>query len=846
MLIYSARYFHRNRYALTSPVNLELSTGGTYQWRATSGDPQLTVPNASELANLWVKLEVSIKSESITASPFVVYEDCGNGFTEDLAHYLLPDSKGNISFVWKTSANLIALRIDPVAQAIDFSLTDFSLTRMSKQRVVIRSIRLMLSEYPGSLKSKSAAALRFFRARGLKATLQKVVTTSSQLAQNPALRSANSDEELALHRTSHPERLDVLERYVQSGFLRSTSKVTWQSKFVPKAPDAINTNALPLKLIAFYLPQFHPFAENDAWWGKGFTEWTNVTKTQPQYVGHHQPRLPGELGFYDLRLPEIMRQQIDLAHHYGVTGFCFHHYWFGGKRLMERPVNQLLADASLKMDFCLCWANENWTRRWDGADQDVLIAQNHSPEDDIAFFMDILPALRDPRYIKIEGKPLLIVYRVGLLPDVAATAERWRNLARVAGLPGIYLVAARTMDPISDPQSFGFDATVEFPPHQIPATEITHKKVIINPSFSGKIYDYPDFAIKYAQVEETSFTHFKTVMPSWDNEARKPNKGFIFDGAKPNIYAQWLSSAAHTTLKNKASERLLFVNAWNEWAEGAHLEPDRYYGYAYLHATANVLRNLIEPTAKNDVLLANSSFVRKHNSVIVLHLYYEDLVPSIFANYLNALQNECDLIVTVRPDISISCINDIKTQFPNVYFLIERNEGRDIRPFISALRVVKNLGFTYICKLHTKKSLHRSDGSTWRDQLFTKLIGSVAGFESVINRFEADPTLGLIVERECMTDLANIPVHIDNREWLDILLSRLGCRDLIGNYKVMFPAGSMYWSRIDAIEKLLDVTVFNQSEFELEAGQLDGTLAHAIERIIGLLVQKSGFTAETI
>lgn len=388
------------------------------------------------------------------------------------------------------------------------------------------------------------------------------------------------------------EAYRTLQVYVQEGFDLAGDAGNRHRRYVPKTTACVDTSSLPVKVIAFYLPQFHPFPENDAWWGKGFTEWTNVTKARPQYLGHHQPRLPGELGFYDLRLPEVMRQQIGLAKQYGVTGFCFHHYWFAGKRLMERPVNNFLADRTLDIDFCLCWANENWTRRWDGSESDVLIAQNHTPEDDVAFFEDILPALKDPRYIRVDGKPLLIVYRVDLFPDALATARRWRKQAREHGFPDLYLVAARSFD-IMDPRPFGFDAAVEFPPHQRVIPEITYRKQIVNSKFSGKIYDYNDIARQYSKARNTPFVNFKTVMPSWDNEARKPGKGHVFDGAEPESYALWLDSAVRATLRNDASKRLVFINAWNEWAEGAHLEPDRLLGYAYLDATANVLRDFM-------------------------------------------------------------------------------------------------------------------------------------------------------------------------------------------------------------------------------------------------------------
>ena len=273
------------------------------------------------------------------------------------------------------------------------------------------------------------------------------------------------------------------------------------------ATDYVNRTEVPLdpeklgvRAIAFYLPQFHPIPENDLWWGTGFTEWTNVTRSVPQFVGHYQPRLPGDLGFYDLRLTDIMRQQVEIAKTYGIGGFCFHHYWFGGRRLLEKPVRSLLSNPDIDIDFCLCWANENWSRRWDGSENDILMAQNHSSEDDIAFIDDLIPSFMDKRYIRVNGKPLLIVYRATLLPDVAATAQRWRDRVREYGIEDLYLVAAKSFD-VGNPLHFGFDAGVEFPPHQASGVKsINDQFEIINPHYRGKIFDYADLASRYGKL----------------------------------------------------------------------------------------------------------------------------------------------------------------------------------------------------------------------------------------------------------------------------------------------------------------------------------------------------------
>ena len=348
-------------------------------------------------------------------------------------------------------------------------------------------------------------------------------------------------------------------------------------------------SAPDLRLIAFYLPQFHAIPENDQWWGKGFTEWTNVPKARPNFVGHYQPHLPADLGFYDLRVPEIREQQAELAKAYGIHGFCYHHYWFGGRRLLERPFNEVLKSGRPEFPFCVCWANENWTRRWDGLEQDILIGQNHSDEDDRNFIRQLFPAFEDGRYIRVNGQPLLILYRANVLPAAARTAERWREEARRAGLGELYLVAAQTFG-FEDPRQFGFDAAVEFPPLNSVCDHLTEQVTKLNPDFEGSVLDYGSIVRTMTQKPPTDFKLFKTVMPGWDNTPRRQNNSHIFLHSSPAAYEYWLGKAVEQTINSyKGDERLVFINAWNEWGEGAHLEPDRQFGHQFLEATHNVL-----------------------------------------------------------------------------------------------------------------------------------------------------------------------------------------------------------------------------------------------------------------
>jgi lipopolysaccharide biosynthesis protein len=358
-----------------------------------------------------------------------------------------------------------------------------------------------------------------------------------------------------------------------------------------------------IRCIAFYLPQFHPIAENDAWWGKGFTEWTNVTRSIPRFSEHYQPRLPGEMGFYDLRNPDILRRQAQLARQYGLHGFCFHHYWFNGKRLLEKPIEMLLSDTSIDLPFCVNWANENWTRRWDGHDEEVLLAQNHSPEDDLAFARSLEPLFRDPRYIRIGGRPLLMLYRPAILPNAAETVLRWREHFIDAGLGNPYLVMAQVRND-GDPKKYGMDAVAGFPPFWTGSAlpRLQSSVELLDPNFKGEIVDYEAMAMATVDSYQTDVKLFPGVCPGWDNEARRPGKGFCFVGSTPEKYGRWLQAACnHALAAEDPDERIVFINAWNEWAEGAYLEPDRHFGYAYLAETARVLSRALlhRPTPGN-------------------------------------------------------------------------------------------------------------------------------------------------------------------------------------------------------------------------------------------------------
>ncbi|OBF98406.1 glycosyl hydrolase [Mycobacterium sp. 852014-52450_SCH5900713] len=361
-----------------------------------------------------------------------------------------------------------------------------------------------------------------------------------------------------------------------------------------------------MRAIAFYLPQFHPIAENDQWWGRGFTDWVNVAKARPLFRGHHQPQIPADLGYYDLRLRETRIAQAELARQYGLGGFCYYHYWFNGKLLLEKPLEAVLADREPDFPFCVCWANETWSQRWDGRDHDVLIGADLDRYDPEAHFEYLGKAFSDPRYIRVEGRPVFIVYRIDQFPDFRSTIGRWRAKAQSMGLPGIYLCALRShMHSMSDAETIalGFDAIVGFEPHlgtlrpQLAAASRRHIIRRLLSRLRGKSFVVFDYAalVRAAERQDPAERRFPCVIPSWDNSSRFARFGaLVIQNDDAELFEAWLRDAANRVASYPDDEQIVFINAWNEWAEGCHLEPDRRNGHRFLEAVRKVFGGTAE------------------------------------------------------------------------------------------------------------------------------------------------------------------------------------------------------------------------------------------------------------
>lgn len=370
------------------------------------------------------------------------------------------------------------------------------------------------------------------------------------------------------------------------------------------------------KLIAMYFPQFHAIPENDAWWGKGFTDWDNVRVAQPQFDGHYQPRVPLNNNYYDQSEIETVRAQVELAKKFGIYGFCHYHYWFDGKQLLETPTDMMMEYAEIDFPFCLSWANETWSRRWDGRDHHILVQQNHPPTEESwrRHFNYLIKAWTDPRAIRVDNKPVFVIYRPHRIHKINQMIAFWRELAMKAGLDGLYLIAQKQYEFPNRDCLASFDAVFQFQPFES----------IYSPGFDGNTVRYSpmyklvrklperlqdllrgarakfikeltchDYDAVWEQLikirNENGLTTYPGAFVDWDNTSRYKHRATIFNGASPERFKFWFEKLIASMPERNLSENLIFMNAWNEWSEGTYLEPDDRHGYQYLEAIKAVL-----------------------------------------------------------------------------------------------------------------------------------------------------------------------------------------------------------------------------------------------------------------
>ena len=790
-------------------------------FRAVGDDPRMIWRPDSQMSNVLdgrsavrVRIVMAVV-EGVLREP-CVYFDWGDGFSEETRKALSQISPGQFAAVGSSNAGACrAIRFDPSAAACIFKLQSLE--------VEVAGAR---SDYMPRLSLARRLSRRLLRR--LPAGVQVAARKCRQFLERPQGWFPALSGSGGAWRTQYVQAFKMARNF--------------RSQFFSAPPlDPPSRDPEDAAIIAFYLPQFSPTPENDIWWGRGFTEWTNVSKATPQFLGHYQPRLPGDLGFYDLRIPEIRRRQADLARKTGVNAFCFYYYWFNGRRVLDAPLDAFVTDPEIDLPFALCWANENWTRRWDGLENEILLAQSHSPADDEAVVADLARYIQNERYWRISGRPLLIIYRPDTLPNAKGTVRRWRETAQRLGLGELFLLCTDAFG-YANYEADGFDGLVEFPPHGISIGEISQQVQFLNPQFTGRVYDYEAVVLaKEADLAEASDPRrFPGVMPAWDNEARKPGAGHSFHRATPALFQRWVCAALDNTRRcAPLGIRLVFVNAWNEWAEGAYLEPDRWFGYGFAQALRSALQERAPKTAIESLAVVHSHKMQKrHEGVILLHIFYPDLIEEM-ASIIRQASTLLDAMVSFPDTWDLVDVERLSRALPEVWLQPVRNRGRDFEPFLYMLKLTRTRGYKLFCKIHSKKSPHLADGPEVRNALLHSLL-ELNTLKRGLELFSSNPTLGLLAPASSRMEIGDPDTMFNNRGNVEFLAKRLG---FVYRDNDVFAGGSMFWGRVRAFD-LLASPKATDLPFELEMGRIDGTLAHALERVMGAIVRSAGFQAE--
>lgn len=612
-----------------------------------------------------------------------------------------------------------------------------------------------------------------------------------------------------------------------------------------------------VKMLAFYLPQYHTFPENDEWWGKGFTEWTNVRSGNSRFAGHYQPRVPHEdIGYYDLTDIEVLKKQAKLAKQHGIYGFCFYYYWFSGKRLMEKPVDMLLEHPEINLPYCLCWANENWTRAWDGQNKNVLIAQDYSEEDNVKFIADLKKYIDDERYIRINGKPLVMVYNPGQIPDCHKSFAKWREVAKELGIGEILIWTCQTSNNTAELLQITdcIDAEVEFPPHNMWMDEAAIRNVDLRGK-SAFLFSYPrvveEVIKRIRKPRKVSVPVHHGCMLAWDNAARRKDAWFTYCGFSLKSLYKWVTVIAEEARKDfSEEERFVFINAWNEWGEGTYLEPDEKYGYANINTVSKALYGLplkddLKIVNLSDEVVEDTKFATDKTRIAVqLHMFYLDTLEETIS-YLNQIPYAFDCYVSTNTEEKRKEIERIMKETckcKEVCVEVYTNRGRDVAPFLVQMKD-RILQYDYMCHIHSKKTKTNDHGNEWRKYIFQHLFGTEEYLKRIFHIFETEPQVGILMPE-------TYPVLELQAEWggnkigVQNLLERLGIHAELPKEPV-FPVGNMFWARTDAVKAMFEYGL-TQDDFPTEAGQVNATIAHQIERSWIYLIADKGYTYKKI
>ena len=630
--------------------------------------------------------------------------------------------------------------------------------------------------------------------------------------------------------------------YISFAFLLKISYIDLDNQIIEFEKNTDFSNySTDVKVIALYLPQFHTINENDQWWGKGFTEWTNVKKSKPKYKGHHQPRIPGDtlnyLGYYELTDVEIIKKQVELAICHGIYGFGFYYYWFSGKRLLEKPLDIFLNNKDIKFSFLLIWANENWTKKWDGRDEDILIKQEYNENDPENFIKDIKKYLIDQRYITIKEKPVLGLYEPYKIPNLNHTINIWRQKSKELGIGEIFILICINENKTQDFSNVTlFDAGYDFPPRN----RIKEFKVKFKNTFIYSELIYYNMQFNYANI--SNFPIYRGNMLEWDNSPRT-NISTIFDYYSPEQFYMLNKIIIEWTKKTFNKEnRFIFINAWNEWGEGSYLEPDEKYGYASINSLSKAIFNLpyVQRYSLNDLNELNYIAIQAH-------IFYEDLINEIIEK-TNNIPVKYHLFISTDSVYKKTIIENYIKNNSNANACevqIFPNKGRDVLPLLLQLKNrIKN--YKYFCHIHTKKSLHVNIGDEWRKYMYNNLLGSKEIISEILDDFERNDNLGLIFP-ETYYKVLNIfgkQIYDSNLNYMNFIIKQINKNIRITPNYFDYPVGNMFWSKVKAVYQIFELNI--KENFPKEEGQKDSSLSHGIERIWAYIAKLNQFVYKKI
>ncbi len=680
----------------------------------------------------------------------------------------------------------------------------------------------------------------------------------SSLAQVPGLRRVRR----LLRRVAYlprPVLAMVLQRWRRLAAQGASADSSWGELKDPRYEEALPIDlagASPgaVRILAFFLPQFHRDAVNEQAWGRGFTEWTNVTKARPLFAAHQQPKLPADLGFYNLTCPQAWTDQQELTSRYGIEGFVLYHYWFAGICPLEASLRTLLAHPEIDQKFCLCWANESWTRRWDGGNEEVILSQNYAGESPEALADYLLPFLRDSRYICEDGKPMYLVYRPDALPNPQDFFDRLRQRLLSHGLE---ISLGRVLSFRANPQDHLaplFDFAVQFPVHgsygQLnPCAAATPLRGVRDPLQLSQttVMHYQAWAREQARCYQQLLADsaggvpvFPAVMPDFDNTARRGNRGgTLFVNHDGRAFCDWTKTVLRLLRRiNFVNQRrfvpqpFLFLTSWNEWAEGSMLEPSQHLGYHYLN---ELYRACVSSDPEREEMLQASrlGFQRRHRDALIYHLYYPDLVDEAVST-LARCAGRFDVYLSVSSLIAASHLRRLAGACSGQVVISEfPNCGYDIYPFF---RYLTDSGsdlldeYRWILKLHSKRSDHRADGAQWSRALQNALCN--------VDLDQIGPEIGLVMP-EMSTLRASEFIGSNQKELADILkILNLSESALLNSH---FAAGSMYLMRTACLRAFKTKLPKLADLLGEEGYRIDGSYAHAMERCMQLMVYKSGY-----